>query len=572
MHKAYIKLPKSIITQSRLAPCLLLIGLINLNAHLLGDFYLDSSLPDLKLPAPAEYTKQASDKTEDCLTAPTTAACSNIETIEAQDLSGLNRAIEKAREITLDKQTKVKLTIPIINPEGLQNDWNQIRLAVDKVFDLREMGFGWLFGENRDKAKRIHFDEVFDPALLERAGLSQWISELLQQGGLGPNDCGIAAVQAILLAATHSGNLLISDHVTLALLADGAAFKAWMIQNGFANKDGTMTLAQMESALSAFNLGNRNTSLDADSLIRQVMFEGKGVIANLKLGPGKYHSVLVSGVDIDANGNAHVLFLDPTRHGQGILREPIDHFLSRASDAITLDTPVWQPTDYSDPSLVTLNAIQKRNEAIARWTQDFALGAKKTADVILGLLPVVGQLDSAVTLLTGQTLAGTEVGGAERGLAMGSIIPAGKLIGGIAGDILSAVKPTTATVLNITDDATKVGSAARAPVVIGENMNRVNSYAVRIGGETIDGWLAGRKWTPQLNDEFISAIKAEGRLFVDIGPDFGRRLQNRIDPNLGRPQSLIYGRERQQLLDYWNYQKLYERTGKYQGGVLGFDP
>ncbi|MCS7063450.1 MAG: hypothetical protein NZM04_05310, partial [Methylacidiphilales bacterium] len=79
----------------------------------------------------------------------------------------------------------------------------------------------------------------------------------------------------------------------------------------------------------------------------------------------------------------------------------------------------------------------------------------KTADVILGLLPVVGQLDGAVTLLTGRTMAGTEVGGAERGLAIGSIIPAGKMIGGIAGDILSAVKPTTATVLNIADDANR---------------------------------------------------------------------------------------------------------------------
>src|SRR5690554_5375917 len=42
-------------------------------------------------------------------------------------------------------------------------------------------------------------------------------------------------------------------------------------------------------------------------------------------------------------------------------------------------------------------------------------------------------------------------------------------------------------------------AAERAPVIIGENMKRVNSYAGRVGGETIDGWLAGRKWTQQLN-------------------------------------------------------------------------
>ena len=117
------------------------------------------------------------------------------------------------------------------------------------------------------------------------------------------------------------------------------------------------------------------------------------------------------------------------------------------------------------------------------------------------------------------------------------------------------------------------GKAAKnAPVIIGENMNRVNAYAGKVGGETIDGWLAGRKWTQQLNDEFISTMKAQGRQFQDIGPDFGRRLQNRIDPSFGRPPSSVYGGERQSLLDYGNYQRLYDRTGKYQGGVPGFDP
>ena len=116
------------------------------------------------------------------------------------------------------------------------------------------------------------------------------------------------------------------------------------------------------------------------------------------------------------------------------------------------------------------------------------------------------------------------------------------------------------------------GKAAKGPVIIGENMNRVNTYAGKVGGETIDGWLAGRKWTQSLNDEFVGTMKAQGRQIQDIGPDFGRRLQNRIDPNFGRPPSSVYGGERQSLLDYGNYQQLYERAGKYQGGVPGFDP
>ena len=84
-------------------------------------------------------------------------------------------------------------------------------------------------------------------------------------------------------------------------------------------------------------------------------------------------------------------------------------------------------------------------------------------------------------------------------------------------------------------------------VIIGENMKRVNQYADRIGGETIDGWLAGRKWTQELNDEFIATMKAQGREIKDIGPDFSRRLRNRIDPSQGRPPSSVYGAERSRL-------------------------
>ena len=102
-------------------------------------------------------------------------------------------------------------------------------------------------------------------------------------------------------------------------------------------------------------------------------------------------------------------------------------------------------------------------------------------------------------------------------------------------------------------------------------MRRVNRYADEVGGETIDSWLNGRKWTQELNDEFIDTMKAQGREFKDIGPDFSRRLRNRVDPSQGRPPSDVYGGERRQLLDYDNYEKLYERSGKYDGGVLGFD-
>jgi hypothetical protein len=148
-----------------------------------------------------------------------------------------------------------------------------------------------------------------------------------------------------------------------------------------------------------------------------------------------------------------------------------------------------------------------------------------------------------------------------------------------ADDVTDALKVVNAAddvldAANAVDNALDAGNALKKPVVIGENMaGRVNPYAHSIGAETIDDWLAGRTWTQELNDQFIATVKEEGREVIDIGPDFDRRLRNGLDPTdpLGRPPSPIYGRERQQLLGYENYQRRYERFWKYGGGVPGWD-
>jgi len=111
-----------------------------------------------------------------------------------------------------------------------------------------------------------------------------------------------------------------------------------------------------------------------------------------------------------------------------------------------------------------------------------------------------------------------------------------------------------------------------APVVIGENMRRVGKHAKDIDGVTITDWLNGRTWTPELNQQFIEEMKRQGRHFVDIGPDFGRRLKHKMGIPDGAPPSSIYGCERKQLLDYDNYTPVYSRTGKFSGDAPYLTP
>ena len=98
------------------------------------------------------------------------------------------------------------------------------------------------------------------------------------------------------------------------------------------------------------------------------------------------------------------------------------------------------------------------------------------------------------------------------------------------------------------------------PVVIGENMNtRVEPYARRNGAETIDDWLAGRKWTLELNAVWVQEMMKQGRRVIDIGPDFARRAK-------GVAPSTAYGLERKLLKGYPNYERRFLRWRKLRGG------
>jgi RHS repeat-associated protein len=118
----------------------------------------------------------------------------------------------------------------------------------------------------------------------------------------------------------------------------------------------------------------------------------------------------------------------------------------------------------------------------------------------------------------------------------------------------------------------RAGDVSRPPVVLGENMvGRVIPFAKSVGGETIVDWLAGRSWTQQLNDDFIEHIKAEGRQILDIGPDFSRRLRFHLDPPSDRGGRPVYDSERELLRGYGKRTRLFVRTGRFAGGVPGFD-
>jgi hypothetical protein len=113
------------------------------------------------------------------------------------------------------------------------------------------------------------------------------------------------------------------------------------------------------------------------------------------------------------------------------------------------------------------------------------------------------------------------------------------------------------------------------PVVIGENMERVMRYAgqryLTIKNFVPDdafqaAFTEGLEVALALNRQWITQMMQQGRMIIDIGPEFAaRRAAHPYRP------SVFYELERRLLKGYPHYRKVFLRRGSY-GGVPGLDP
>lgn len=161
------------------------------------------------------------------------------------------------------------------------------------------------------------------------------------------------------------------------------------------------------------------------------------------------------------------------------------------------------------------------------------------------------------------------------GLVLPVVTGGGLLVRGLAhvDDVAKAVAHVDDVVKTTShaDEAAKVvkATAKEAPIVIGEKMTRVQAYADKIGGKTINDFIPTERWSMEANETWVKQMRAEGREIVDIGPDFKRRA-DRVERGLP-PDAPAYNLERKELRGYEGYRKVFERTGKYRGGVPGID-
>ena len=125
-------------------------------------------------------------------------------------------------------------------------------------------------------------------------------------------------------------------------------------------------------------------------------------------------------------------------------------------------------------------------------------------------------------------------------------------------------------VLKLGDEVVEHGDEIiKAPVIIGENMKRVSDFANKNGGVTINDFIPSSEWSLEKNTDWIKQMVDEGREIIDIGPHFNRRLD---DLEAGRdPYRLAYNLERMITKGYENYRKVFDRLGKWRGGVPGFE-
>lgn len=164
------------------------------------------------------------------------------------------------------------------------------------------------------------------------------------------------------------------------------------------------------------------------------------------------------------------------------------------------------------------------------------------------IFDVVSLVASVADVVANPTDAGAWVG-----LACDIVDVAIPCVGGLGeiADAINATRKATKTADKLRD-AEKTASLF---VVIGENTERVAKYANSIGADYLkvaddllddDMMMINRKW--------INDAMNDGRIIIDIGPDFARRTNTGVI-------SEFYEMERKLTKDYTYYVKSFIRNG-----------
>jgi len=186
-------------------------------------------------------------------------------------------------------------------------------------------------------------------------------------------------------------------------------------------------------------------------------------------------------------------------------------------------------------------------------------------DVVLWAVPYVPAVGGAVSKGGKAAKAAVEVAShADEAVDAGRVVAEVASHADEAADALRAGKEVAQEVVEV------ASRSGRPPIVIGENMaERVIPYAQQIGAQTINDFIPAERWSMEANEAWIRQMRAEGREIIDIGPHFRRRLDRALDGI--RPDSEAYNMERRVLQGYEGYRKVFQRSGKYWGGVPGLD-
>jgi len=223
--------------------------------------------------------------------------------------------------------------------------------------------------------------------------------------------------------------------------------------------------------------------------------------------------------------------------------DPSGHWLETAWDILNIAWDIYEVR--RDPSLLNIGAL--------------------VVDVGAAVLPFVPAGVGMVVRGGKAAKAGIELAThVDEAADVGRIVAEAASHADEAADALRAGKEVAQEVVEV------ASRSGRPPIVIGENMaERVIPYAQQIGAQTINDFIPAERWSMEANEAWIRQMRAEGREIIDIGPHFRRRLDRALDGI--RPDSEAYNMERRVLQGYEGYRKVFQRSGKYWGGVPGLD-
>ncbi len=472
--------------------------------------------------------------------------------ITNSNISNLNRDIAKAQQIVKDKQTHVRVVIPIVDMKQAKRDVAQIKRAVKHI------------GESLRR-------EQLKSRLQNGYGLSpEQIAENIRMA-MNEGKVNKQAAESFKEILSKKSDLLLAYYTDLTenkmMLHGEAADQVLQFMADMTGRDATMAAPGFAENQVFFDVSLNNDPASVMNRGERYLREARNPDLNPQVRAANY----IAGVNMIARALS-----DQGIAGQVVASTQLPPDRMRAVDHARQAYAVLGEGGLQNASKGQVETFRRAYSNLSSEEQTYLLARESLANPKKTTMPFDGSEVHAAPELSANAQLQDILWGSQVGAAIGANPVTGEVdTRPMVERAMDLIPIPAAMTASKGKKMFKAGEAllgvVKQKIVIGENMKRVNKYAEKIGAKTYPGPPKGSSYEQGMehNRQWLRTQKDQDVDAYDIGPDFKRRLKRSVVGK--RPDSPFYNMERTETKNYTKRKQVFKRKGRFEGGVNDLD-